>query len=222
MHDCHFSRGLRVTQSEAYQYYSDIEKYVERYPWYYKSIDVIERTDNGLTSKMFLNVHLSAEVDHALVTTKYTFIPETEIRYEVISGPGQGIIKNSIIIRVQDTVADKDYKSAAQVNHIPLDLLCYPPPYLHAPEGEKYKDYIFAPGDRLGEYQRMLTYFMEQDLVPLERKNWGGFRIGDICGKCEKGHLQITGEKEDTGEKKVDYFRCDYCGSDFKNQRIDL
>jgi ribosome-associated toxin RatA of RatAB toxin-antitoxin module len=90
---------LRVTQSESYQYSSDIEKYVERYPWYYKTIDVIERTDNGLTSKMFLNVHLSAKVDHALVTTKYKFIPETEIRYEVIRGPGQGIIKNSIIIR---------------------------------------------------------------------------------------------------------------------------
>ena len=56
---------------------------------------MIEGTDNGLTSKMFLNVHLSAEVDHALVTTKYTFIPETEIRYEVISGPGQEISRTA-------------------------------------------------------------------------------------------------------------------------------
>jgi hypothetical protein len=68
----------------------------------------------------------------------------------------------------------------------------------------------------------MLTYFIEQDLVPLERKNWSGFKIDDICGKCKRGHLQITGEKEDTGEKKMDYFRCDYYGSDLKNQRIDL
>jgi hypothetical protein len=205
---------LKVTQSEAYQYFSDIEKYTERYPWYYKTVDVIERADNGLTAKMFLNVHLSVDVDHALVTAKYTFVPETEVRYEVISGPGQGVIRNSIVIRRQDTVSEA--KSTVENNHIPLDLLCYPPPYIHGNE-----NYIFSPGDRLGEYQRMLSYFEEQDLIPLEKKNWGGFRKGDICSKCKKGHLQLTGKKEDTGFKKIDYFQCDYCGSEFRNQRFD-
>ena len=143
--DCHFSRLLTITQSEAYRYYSDIKKYPERYPQYYQTVDVAERTDIGLTAKMFLSVHLSMNVDHANVTAKYTFVPETEIRYEIISGPGQGIIKNAIVTRGQDTLADKTYKSAVEINHIPLDLLWYPP-YIYEPEGEKYKDYIFSPG----------------------------------------------------------------------------
>ena len=182
---------------------------------------MIERTDDSLVAKMFLNVHLSIDEDHANVIARYTFIPGTEVRYEVTSGPGHGIIKNSIIIRGQDTVSDIEYKSAVEVNHIPLDLLCYPPPYYHTPYGEKHKDYIFSPGDRLDEYNRMITYFTEQDLVPLEKKNWNRFKIGDTCSKCKKGHLQMTGEREDTGIKKVDYFRCDYCGSEFRNQSIN-
>jgi hypothetical protein len=167
-HSCHFSRGLIITQSEAYQYYSDIEKYPERYPWYYKTVDVIERTDSSLTAKMLLNIHLSIEEDHAVVTAKYTFIPETEIRYEVISGRGQGIINNSIIIGGQDTIADETYKSAVEINHIPLDLLCYPPPYFPIPSDDRYR---FWPGDRVGEYNRMVTYFTLQDF-PLERRTW--------------------------------------------------
>jgi len=146
---------------------------------------VIERADNSLTVKIFLNIHLSIDVDHASVTAKYTFVPETEIRYEVISGPGEGIIKNAVVIRDEDTLADKTYKSAVEINHIPLDLLCYPPPYMYEPEGEKYKDYIFSLGERLGEYQRMLRYFIEQDLVPLEKKG-KRFEKDDLCSKCKK------------------------------------
>ena len=171
MDRCHFSRGLLVTQSEAYQYYSEIEKYPERYPVYYKILDITERSNDSLIAKMFLNVHLSIEEDHAVVTAKYTFIPETEIRYEVISGRGQGIINNSIIIRGQDTIPDKTYNSVVEINHIPLDLMCYPPPYFRG--GEKYNVYIYCPPSE-SEYERMTNYFTEQDLVPLEKKNWGG------------------------------------------------
>ena len=89
------------------------------------------------------------------------------------------------------------------------------------PEGEKYKDYIFSPGERLGEYQRMLRYFIEQDLVPLEKKG-KRFEMGDLCSKCKKGRLQITGKKEDYDFRKTEYFQCDYCGSEFSNKRLDL
>ena len=123
--------------------------------------------------KLFLNVNLSIEEDHANTRAKFTFKPETETTYEVISGPGQGIIKNAIVIRGQDILGDKTYKSLVEMNHIPLDLLCYPPPYMYEPEGEKYKDYIFSPGERLGEYQKMLTYFIEQDMVPWKRREKG-------------------------------------------------
>jgi hypothetical protein len=68
----------------------------------------------------------------------------------------------------------------------------------------------------------MLKYFMEQDLVPLEKENWGRFKIGDACNKCEKGHLQMAGKKEDTGTSKlISFFRCNYCASEFKNYRTD-
>ena len=31
----------------------------------------------------------------------------------------------------------------------------------------------------------------------------------------------MTGEREDTGMRKTDFFRCDYCASEFKNFRIE-
>jgi len=224
LNKCHFSSGLTVTQSEAYRHYSEIEKYPERYPRYYQNIQVIDRQVDSLTVKIFLNINLSIKMDHVMVTVKYTFIPEKEIKYEVIDGPGHGIIKNSIFLSGQDSMGDKQvYKSTVEVNHVPLDLMCYPPPFFNMPYNEKYKHYAFSPhGKRYNEYERVLTYFMEQDLVPLEKKtNWGGFKIGDLCNKCKKGHLQMIGKREDTGTTKTDFVECDCCGSEFKNQRLD-
>jgi hypothetical protein len=150
------------------------------------------------------------------LSTATAKLPETEVRYEVISGRGQGIINNSIIIRGQDTVADKTYNSAVEVNHIPLDLMCYPPPFVHG--GEKYKKYIFFPNHE-NVYKDTMTYLDEQDLIPLEKKtNWGGFKVGDLCNKCKEGHLQITGE---IYHPKTVFLICDSCGSRFKNYRID-
>ena len=129
-HPCHFSRDLIVTQSEAYKYYSEIEKYVERYPSYYQNIEVIDRQENSLTAKIFER-QSKYENGHVVVTVRYTFIPEKEIKYEVIDGPGHGIIKNSIFLSGQDSVGDKQvYKSTVEINHVPLDLMCYPPPLL--------------------------------------------------------------------------------------------
>ncbi|HKG87978.1 MAG TPA: hypothetical protein VKA95_06600 [Nitrososphaeraceae archaeon] len=39
----HYGRLLIVPISKAFQYYSDIEAYVDRYPDYCKQIDVIEK-----------------------------------------------------------------------------------------------------------------------------------------------------------------------------------
>ena len=99
--DCHFSRGLRVTQSEAYQYYSQIEKYPERYPRYYKVLRVLDRSENSLKAKMFLEVNLSKKIEEVEVIVKYTFVPQSEIKYEIVKGIGEGIIKNSIVIKGQ-------------------------------------------------------------------------------------------------------------------------
>jgi hypothetical protein len=176
-------------------------------------VDIIERTNDSLTAKIFLNINLSIEEDPKVVTAKYTFFPETEIRYEVIGGPGQGIIKNSIIIKGPKGVS-ADYKSAVEVNHIPLNLMCYPPPFIR--DGKNYKDYIYFPRHE-NVYEDTMTYLMEQDLMPLEKKTTR-FKVGDLCNKCKEGHLQMTGE---IYYPKTVFLRCDTCGSDFGNYRID-
>jgi uncharacterized protein (DUF983 family) len=62
-----------------------------------------------------------------------------------------------------------------------------------------------------------MTYLMEQDLMPLEKKTTR-FKVGDLCNKCKEGHLQMTGE---IYYPKTVFLRCDTCGSDFGNYRID-
>ncbi|MFL6454522.1 MAG: hypothetical protein ACJ71L_11055 [Nitrososphaeraceae archaeon] len=57
-------------------------------------------------------------------------------------------------------------------------------------------------------------------MEPLEHKRWR-WKIGDSCNKCGKGNLQLTGKKEDTGSRKIEGFRCDYCASEFANQRVE-
>jgi hypothetical protein len=203
---CHFSRGLIVPLSTAFEYYSNIEAYVERYPRYYGKIEVICRTADSITTRQFLNISLDENNDHVNVVAKYTFFPEKEIKYEIMEGYGRGI-ENSIVFLDQDQVG-KPYKCSVKINHIPLDLMYYPPPR-------------FETSRRRDEYDRMLDYFLEQDLVPLEGKNWGGWKIGQICTICQKGTLQMTGEREETGIKQTDFFRCDYCGHEFKNYKIE-
>lgn len=42
-----------------------------------------------------------------------------------------------------------------------------------------------------------------------------GLKIGDLCRKCNKGQLQMTGEKEKTKVLTIDHLHCDQCGSEF-------
>jgi hypothetical protein len=186
-------------------------------------MEITETKGNTITAKIFLNINLSIEIDHVVVTARYTLIPENEIKYEVINGLGEGIIRNSVVVRGRDTVGAKEvYSSAVDMNHIPLDLMCYPPPFIFSLQNKNHNQYIFSPeGERIGEYQRMINYFVQQDSVALEKKDVEGFKIGQLCNKCKRGHLQMTGEREDTGIKKTDFFRCDYCGSEFKNIRAE-
>jgi hypothetical protein len=203
---CHFSRGLDVPLSKAYEYYSDIEVYTQRYLRYYSKIDVVDRSNETISTRQFLNVSLDENQDHVNVDVKYTFFPLKEIQYE-IEGYGENVIKNSIRFRNKDIVG-KAYQCAVEINHVPLDIMCYPP---HSIE----RDMV-----GYNEYARMIDYFTEQDLEPLENKRWR-WKVEDSCIKCGKGTLQLTGEREDTGFRKIEYFKCDYCASPFKNQRIE-
>jgi hypothetical protein len=67
----------------------------------------------------------------------------------------------------------------------------------------------------------MIGYFIEQDVGHLEKKNWEGWKIDQACPICNDGHLYRPGAKEDDGIRKTDFFRCDYCDSEFRNYRLD-
>lgn len=181
MSKSHFSRSLTVTLSEAYRYYSNIEAYPQRYGRYYGTIDVLHTTPDTLTLRMFLNISLSRDRDHENVEVRYLFIPEKEIQYEFVKNDGQPI-KSAIILRGQDEVGDKlSYKSGAAMNHVPLILMSYPPDSLPR-EDKKYQ-----------EYQRMILYFIKQDMIHLERnQNVEGWKIGQQCPLSWSGQIIST------------------------------
>jgi hypothetical protein len=209
MGKCHFSRPLTVSLADAYRYYSDIELYTTRYGRYYGTIEVLDRTPNTLTARMFVHISLSKDIQHENVEVRYTFIPQKEIRYQIVQGDKLNI-ENATILRSLEDVGDKQpYKSAVEMNNVPLDIMCYPPHSMSLSD-EKYS-----------EYQRMIMYFVEQDIVHLEKKNWEGWKIGQVCPKCNKGHLQRRGKKEETRTTSTDFFHCDYCGWQFRGYRLD-
>ncbi len=93
MLDPHFGRALNIPLSRAYEYYKDIEDYVQRYPRYYGSIDVIDKTENSITTRQFLNLSISVDQDHVKVDVRYTFFPLKEIQYEIIRGYDEGLLR---------------------------------------------------------------------------------------------------------------------------------
>jgi hypothetical protein len=204
---CHFTRAFNIPLSKVYDYYSNIEEYTQRYPRHYSKVDVISSSDdNSINTRQFLNISLDRNQDLVNVEVKYTFVPQKEIQYE-IKGYGKTVIKNSMWFRGEDTVG-KGYQCAVEISHVPLDLICYPP---HSMECDMI---------RYNEYSRMIEYLMEQDLQHLENKRMG-WRIGDSCKKCGKGTLRSGGKKEDTGDGRIETLVCDYCRSEFANQRVE-
>jgi hypothetical protein len=201
-----FIKASSLPLYKVFEYYADIEKYTHRYPLYYLKIDVIDRSENSISTKQYLNISLDEYEDRVNVDVKYTFLPIKEIQYE-IKGYGEGAIKNSIWFRGKDTVG-KPYECAAEINHVPLDIMHYT---IENMERGKI---------RYNEYNRMIDYLREQDFEHLEHKKWR-WRNGDSCNKCGKGTLQFTGEKEDTGTRKIEVLKCDSCHAKFSNQRIE-
>jgi hypothetical protein len=199
-----FSRGFNIPISDVYAYYSDIESYVHRYPLYYSKIDVIHRSEKGLSTKQLIHISLDEYEDHVNVDVEYTFVPLKEIQYE-IKGYGEGAIKTGIRFRDKDTVT---YQCVGEINHVPLDIMNYA------------MENMERGTMRQEEYTRMLNYLLEQDLEHLENKR-RGWKNGDSCNNCGKGKLEFTGKKEDSGIRKIEELKCDSCGAEFSNQRIE-
>jgi len=66
----------------------------------------------------------------------------------------------------------------------------------------------------------MIDYFVEQDLVQLEKAK--GFRVGAKCPKCNKGTLQNTDKREIGERRETEFFECDYCKSQFQSFRAEV
>jgi hypothetical protein len=114
------------TRARAYEYYSDIVSYPQRYPEIYAYVKELNRSTNSLDVDTFLKINFADDQysNSVRVTTRYTLLPQSEIRYEVIDGYGKGRIKNSITIKVPNNqVIQQGFKCEIEVNHLPLDIM---------------------------------------------------------------------------------------------------
>src|SRR5260370_32356611 len=83
--------------SKVFDYYSQIEKYPERYPTYCIKVDIVKKNENSLVTKEIWNVTVG-ELDHITVKVKYTLRPSNEIKFEILEGYGQGSINGIVLI----------------------------------------------------------------------------------------------------------------------------
>ena len=126
MGDSQYYVQSKNTKAKAYEYYSDIISYPQRYPEVYAYVKELNRSSNNLEVDTSLRINFANEQysNSVRVTTRYTFSPQNEIRYEVIDGYGKGRIKNSINIKEPSNHAiQQGCKREIEVNHLPLDII---------------------------------------------------------------------------------------------------
>lgn len=194
----HSGGDYSVSKELAFEYFQNFEEYPRRYPKHCKWIEVIDRSENIVTTKEFWNIALDNDVDHVLITVRYELIPFTEIRYEIMSGYKTGI-KNSM--KFSDLESNPN-KSVIEFALPILDITGHP----YVSRSPVYRD--------LGMYLRM------QDAICMENLQVFRFRVGQTCSKCKKGILgALPGELTGTGNHNLtsENFECDHCHEVFKN-----
>jgi hypothetical protein len=148
----HYGSLLIVPISRAFQYYSDLEAYTERYPDYCKQVDVIEKSDNGnmMKTKEFWNIFVDRDIDHVVLYVNYNLFPLKEIRYEIVDSSYKKLvgIKNHILLEERE-----NDQSAIKANNVLLDIVCFPP---HSRESDRYEE--------------LIDYFTMKDCIHLENK----------------------------------------------------
>jgi hypothetical protein len=202
----HSGRLLIVPISKAFQYYSDIEAYVERYPDYCKKIDIIERSNNGniIKTKEFWNISIDSDIDHVILYVNYNLFPLTEIRYEIVDSSYKKSIgiKNHILLE-----EGEDDQTSIEANNVLLDVVSFPP---HSKESDRYEE--------------LIDYFTIKDCIHLENKPMEPFKEGQLCTKCFKGRLQAPRNKEisqeDGYKRKITFWECDRCGFQYEGTYI--
>jgi hypothetical protein len=205
----HSTRLTIVSKQRAYEYFSDIESYPQRYPDYCKKIEILEKSENCITTKEFWNIMIQEDIDHVVLTVKYTFLPPEEIQYEIIDGYDKAIgVRNHILIR-----ESKDERLFVDYNNVFLDVICFPPHRI------QYGHHYFR------DYHDKIHYFTIKDCIHLEKKPMEPFKEGELCSKCKKGHLEKSTKKEDFSEnnfrRRTDIWICDTCGQEFKHYMVD-
>lgn len=196
----HYSKKLDVSITKSFQYFSEFEKYPERYKKHCSRLDILDKTTYTVTTEEIWNMTIG-QLAHVKIKVRYTLIPINEIQYEILEGYGKGT-KNNTIFR------DTDGKTLILASLVPLDI------FLKFYENTN------------PVYQRMVKYFVIQDSKFLEGK-FNEFKNGDPCSKCEYGYLVFIPKTERCDDmngqtRESEYFKCDRCNEEFSNYVLGL
>lgn len=190
------------TRAKAYEYYSDVISYPQRYPDVYAYVKELNRSTDTFEVDMFLKLNFADNQysNSVRVTVRYALSPPTEIIYRVIDGYGKGRIKNSITIKEPTNLAiQQGCKCEIEVNHLPMDILS------PEPHGLEETDPMHA------EYIGKGLYLQAQDQIYLE----GNSSLQEFvtkCPRCAKNALEYTGLTEKIGNTVKREFKCGKCG----------
>lgn len=96
---------------------------------------------------------------------------------------------------------------AIQGNNVLLDVISFPP---HSIKSDRYEE--------------MIDYFITQDCIHLENKRIEYFKQGDVCIKCNDGHLECPRTKEifeeNNYKRKIVFWKCDSCGFEYQGINV--
>ncbi len=203
-HGFRTTKTVKSTIETAYLYYKDISSYSSRYSKYCEKIDVLLESELSLKTKELWRIPIKSEKTHLpLITIQYNFSPTNEITYEFMDGyePIKGI-KNKIVFET------KTDGSTIVKGDIPVMFIA-------SLLGQFDKD-----SEQYHFYTEMVMYFNIRDGVDLEgKKGMEPFKVGNLCTKCGKGHLEFFYKPSDSRggnvRTRTDSWKCDSCGQIF-------
>lgn len=203
---------------DTFEYYRDIVSYQSKYPRYYGKIEAVEKSDEIVKTKEFLNLSLDAHREHVSIEVEYHFDKPHSISFEIRGNNSiVGISKGGLrLIPQKFYLNGKPSEGTLTSGTISaLEVMSLPP-------GSK-DSY---------QYEEMLVYFGERDAEVLEGARSYGYRLGQQCTKCGKGQLQKSGKKLYSEIERnsplteqqttMEVLLCNYCGSSFENNFIRL